>query len=72
MKQHIHCCGLMRPALHFFMGHDYISMVVMSALDTFNDLIPPYANVIIFELRKKDDLDVVTVRYNYVYTPMQL
>lgn len=55
--------GELNETFHFYSGHDTTISVLLTALDIYNGIPPPYSTSVIFELRKKYDNYVVTILY---------
>lgn len=56
--------GELNETFHFYSGHDTTISVLLTALDIYNGIPPPYSTSVIIELRQKDEDYVVTVKKN--------
>lgn len=55
--------GELNETFHFYSGHDTTISVLLTALEIYNGIPPPYSTSVIVELRQKDDNYVVTILY---------
>lgn len=64
--------GELNETFHFYSGHDTTISVLLTALDLYDGIPPPYSTSVIFELRQKDKDYVVTVRMIHVNSQLDV